>query len=226
MKRSVLLILTIVTILTASSCISSSVESEEKRVSIFFSVANIGEDIQIDEDVINIEEFKFSLDRFNLYAENDVVLQSSGDVGAFLFAYTDEITSQRLILDVGLGFSDVEIFTGYEIFFEPVENGANILDADFFGSGDNYSQVIRGTVNEVDFEFKASFTFEKFYDINEVQLTDREETLVISKFIDLEDVFVDTSGNFLDPTVQENEVLIMQNIEQNLIANFGSESVF
>lgn len=225
MKRNLFTIFTLLSLSLFISCLNSSVESEEKRVSIFFSALNIGEDLEIGDNVINVDEFKFSLDRFNLYAEEDVVLQTGGNVDALIFAYNEEIRNQRLVLDVGLGFSDVENFTGYEIFFEPVDDDANILDSDFFGSDQNYSQIIRGTVNEVEFVFKASYIFEKLYDITRVQLNDREETLVISSFIDLEDVFIDENGDFLDPTVEENEQLIMAKIEENLSAGFGSESV-
>lgn len=213
-------------VLSSISCISSTAETDEKRISIFFSVLNIGDELTVDDNTIEIRDFKFTLTRFNLYAENDVVLQSTGDVGGFIFAYTDEISVQRLILDVGLGFSDIEIFNGFEIFFEPVGNNANIGDSEFFGEGENFSQVIKGSVNDVEFVFKSSIAFEKFYEISGVQLNDREETLVVFSSIDLENVFADENGNFLDPTVQENEVQIMQNIEQNLRANFGSESVF
>lgn len=226
MKRIVFIIPVLLILSLLSSCIKSSIESEEKRVSIYFSALQIGEELTVGDNVIQIKEFKFALSRFNLYAANDVILQSSGNVGAFLFAYTDQITDQRLILDVGLGFSDIENFNGFEIFFEPVSNNANIGDAEFFGNGENFSQVIRGTVNEVDFVFKSSFAFEKFYEISGVQLSDRDETLVITTFIDLEDVFVDSNGDFLDPTLEENKPLIMNNIEANLSTSFGTESVF
>jgi len=226
MRRLLSIVVLSIFVFSNFSCISSTAESDEKRISIFFSVLNIGDDLTVGDNTIQVSDFKFTLTRFNLYAENDVVLQSTGDVGGFIFAYTDEISVQRLILDVGLGFSDIEIFNGFEIFFEPVSNSANIGDSEFFGDGENFSQVIKGTVNEVDFVFKSSLVFEKFYEITGVQLTDREESLVVFLSIDLEKVFADESGNFLDPTVPENEALIMQNIEQNLIADFGSESVF
>ena len=226
MRRVLSIVALSILVFNNISCISSTTETDEKRISIYFSVLNIGDDLTVGDNTIQVSDFKFTLTRFNLYAENDVVLQSTGDVGGFIFAYTDEISVQRLILDVGLGFSDIEIFNGFEIFFEPVSNSANIGDSEFFGDGENFSQVIKGTVNEVDFVFKSSLVFEKFYEITGVQLTDREESLVVFLSIDLEKVFADESGNFLDPTVQENEALIMQNIEQNLIADFGSESVF
>src|SRR6056297_4164425 len=162
MRRVLSIIVLSIFVLSNSSCISSTAESDEKRISIFFSVFNIGEELTVGENTIQVSDFKFTLTRFNLYAENDVVLQSTGDVGGFIFAYTDEISVQRLILDVGLGFSDIEIFNGFEIFFEPVSNSANIGDSEFFGDGENFSQVIKGTVNEVDFVFKSSLVFEKF----------------------------------------------------------------
>lgn len=226
MTRLLSITLLFILVFSNLSCISSTAETDEKRISIFFSVLNIGEELTVGEDTLEISDFKFTLTRFNLYAENDLILQSTGDVGGFIFSYTNEMTVQRLILDVGLGFSDIENFNGYEIFFEPVSDNANIGDAEFFGDDENFSQVIRGTVNDVDFVFKSSFAFEKLYEITDVQLNDREETLLVSSSIDLEDVFIDINGNFIDPTIEENEPLIMQNIEQNLKANFGSESVF
>src|SRR6056297_3698172 len=141
MRRVLSIIVLSIFVLSNSSCISSTAESDEKRISIFFSVLNIGEELTVGENTIEVSDFKFTLTRFNLYAENDVILQSTGDVGGFIFGYTDQITVQRLILDVGLGFSDIENFTGYEIFFEPVGDNANIGDAEFFGSDENFSQV-------------------------------------------------------------------------------------
>ena len=226
MKRLLPTLIVLILVLSNVSCISSTAETDEKRISIYFSVINIGEELTVGEDTLRISDFKFTLTRFNLYAENDVVLQSTGDVGGFIFGYTDQITVQRLILDVGLGFSDIEVINAFEIFLGPVSNNANIGDAEFFGEGENFSQVIRGTVNEIDFVFKSSIAFQKLYEISGLQLTDRDETLVVSSSIVMENVFVDDNGNFLDPTVPENEALIMQNIEQNLIADFGSESVF
>jgi len=225
MKRLLISTAVILTILSISSCITSSVVSEEKRVSIFFSALNIGEDLQVEDNIINIREFKFALSKFNLFAEGDVVLQTTGDVEALIFAYSESNRSQRLILDVGLGFTDVENFTGYEMILEPVTDSASILDSDFFGGGENFSQVIRGTVNGTEFEFKSSISFDKFFEINGVQLTETEETLLITKFIDLEDVFVNSEGEFLDPTLEENEPVIMNNIKENLTVNFNSESI-
>ena len=212
-------------LLALSSCISSSVEVGEKRVSVFFTVFNIGDELRIGDDIVQVSEFKFALSRFNLFAEGDVVLQTSGDVEALIFAYTQDFTSQRLILDVGLGFSNVENFTGYEMFLEPVGENASILDPDFFGESENFSQVISGTVNENEFEFKTSISFERFFDITGVQLNDNEGSLVISKFIDLEDIFISSEGDFLDPTIEENEAEIMKNIEENLKVNFSAESI-
>src|SRR6056297_1464783 len=116
MKRLLPTLIVLILVLSNVSCISSTAETDEKRISIYFSVINIGEELTVGEDTLRISDFKFTLTRFNLYAENDVVLQSTGDVGGFIFAYTDEISVQRLILDVGLGFSDIEVINAFEIF--------------------------------------------------------------------------------------------------------------
>ncbi len=219
-------LLFILILLTGAGCLESSFSSEEKRVVIFFTADGVGEDVVAGNDTLRVEEFKFSLDRFNLHAANDVVLQTSSDVTALIFGYNEQINGERLILDVGLGFKDVTDFSGYEIFLEPVENRGNILDDDFFGDGQNYSVIIKGDVNGNNFVFRSSQSFQKMFEISNVSLDSENETLVLRKTIDLEDVLINQEGDLIDPENNENESQIVNNIEAGLTLEASAETFF
>lgn len=200
------------------SCITTSQEQDEKRLSLFFTAEGLGEVIEIDTNEIIIEEFKFSLDRFNLVGGDDFVLQSSSAVTAFIFAYDDTFFDERLILDVGLGFSDTDMFDGYEIFLEPVASRTGILDQDFFGEDDEtYSVIIKGTVNEVGFVFQSTGSFEKSFDLGMINLSTTEPTLRIDKSISMSNLFIGEEGEFLNPASSEDNEEIISNIERDMV---------
>lgn len=224
--RYLKLITLLIFILPLSGCLKSSFESEEKRLSIFFEVDGLGETHHFGDETLEIVEFKFPLDRFNLYAANDVVLQTRGEIAGLIFAYTDQITQERLIIDIGLGFSDVTDFYGYEIFLEPLSSRGNIIDGDFFGTNQNYSVIIKGTKNGNEFELKSTLAFSKYYDLGNVQLTSNNETLIIQKTIGIKDVFTGQNGGLLDPENSEDESSIVNNIEQYLNVNAAAGSFF
>lgn len=199
-----------------ASCLSSDPPPAEKHVAMFFKADNIAETIEIDDNEIVIEEFKFAIDRFSLFGADDLELETSGILTAMIFAYTEEITDFRLIIDVGLGFSDDFHFDGYKMHLEPIQNRTGIMDDDFFSEEINYSVVIKGVVNEMSFEFKSSEEFEKRFDFNRVQLSEQNETIAFRKNIDLENVFINDEGGFLDPRDDENELEIINNIQNHL----------
>lgn len=209
-----------------TGCLKSSLESEEKRISIFFKVDGLGEALEYGDTTLEIEEFKFPLDRFNLFAADDVVLQTRDEVAGLIFSYTDQISQERLIIDIGLGFSDVTDFFGYEMFLEPLTSRGSILDDDFFGQNQNYSVIIKGTKNGEDFEMKSTLEFSKNFNLGNVQLTTSNETLIIQKSLGIEGIFEGPDGEFLDPTIAASESAIINNIEQLLEVNASAGSFF
>jgi hypothetical protein len=214
-----------VLLLTTISCLDSNIQSEEKRLSIYLEIDGLGDELAYNENLLVINEFKFALDRIKLHTAQ-AVLGTGDNITALIFAYTDEFTQPRLIIDAGLGFSDVEIFNGYEIFLEPVSSRQNVFDNDFFGEDENYSVIIKGEINEESFEFKSTGFFETFYDLDGVQLTDRNETLRILTTLDVEAIFTDPDGNFLDPRVSENDEQIIENLKLNLAVEASPSTIF
>lgn len=213
-----LLVLIIGAILLFSGCLTTSGSNDEKRVSLFFEVNGFDQSFDSDTntDSVSVNEFKFAIDQFNLYVEDGLILESSDNIEAFIFGIRSTGIDQVLVIDVGLGFSDVTDFIGYEMFLTPIEERGDILDNDFFGDETNYSIIIKGLYNGQDFTFRSSASFEKRFDFEEVNLTATSETLVIIKTMDVEDVFRDENGGLLDPRDAENSAAITENIEQNI----------
>lgn len=212
-------------ILLLSSCVTSNRDQEQRRLALYFLANNVGNELTIGDTTLIVDEFKFALDRFNLYTANDLTLQTSGDVTALIYSYTRNLSGDRLILDVDLGFRDIDRFTGYEIFLEPVSSRTGVLDGDFFGQDTNYSVIIRGSVNELDFIFRSDKSFSSMYDFV-VDVGGREETLIIRNIIDVIEIFQNSNGQFIDPTMSENEQQIIDNIEQNLRVQASAGTIF
>lgn len=198
------------------SCLSTDPPTEEKHVAMYFKSFNIGEMLEYGDNEIFIEEFKFALDRFTLFGSDDLVLETGGLITAMIFAYNENMDNYRLIIDVGLGFSDDFRFEGYNMALQPIQERRGIMDDDFFSEEGNYSVVIKGEVNDVGFEFKSSEAFEKMFNFSGVQLSEQNETIAFRKSIDLQTIFSDEENNFLDPRDEEIELQIMENIYNNL----------
>ena len=220
------LLLTLFASLIISSCISSASITDEKRFGVLFEADNIGEDLIIGDQTVNITEFKFSLGSLTLTTEDDITFETVERVTALIFAYTEDLIQERLIIEVGLGISDDLAFNNYTMFLEPVQDRSSIFDDDFFGTDENYSVIIKGTVGEEEFEFKSSAAFQKDFSFNRVEVDATNETLVLRKTIDLEELFTASDGSFIDPRVSQNEVLLINSVEENLQLNVTSEDLY
>ncbi|HKK24770.1 MAG TPA: hypothetical protein VJ941_04045 [Gracilimonas sp.] len=187
----------------------------EKRLSLNFQAENLGDSLSTEQDSLVITDFKFSVDRF-IIAGNDIELESSPNVSTFLFTYDLDAAQERLVLEVGLGIADNSTFDSYTMYLQPVPNNAGILDDDFYGEDDNYSVVIKGKYNLKNFTFRISPTFEKIFSFDPVSLNDIDETLIIRKSIDLNEIFLNPDGSILDPTDSANESIIRERINANL----------
>ena len=223
-RHSIHIIFPFITILFAS-CITSNKDEEQRRLALYFLAQNVGNEIVIDDQILLVDEFKFAMDRLNIYAENDFVLQTSGDVTALIYSYNKNIIDDRLVLDVDLGYREIDRFLGYEIFIEPVRDRTGVLDGDFFGSDGNYSVIIKGKVNEIEFTFRSSMEFEQKYEFS-VDLNKEKETLLIRNIINVANVFTSSEGGFLDPLEPESEEQIFDNIGKSLEIQASAATIF
>jgi hypothetical protein len=185
-------------------------------MSLYFKAENLGDTLSsADQDSLIITDFKFAVDRF-IVAGNDIELESSPGVSTFLFTYDLNANEDRLIIDVGLGISDNATFDRYSMFIEPVPDNAGIIDDDFYGDENNYSMVIKGSFNKKNFNFRISPTIDRVFSFDPVTLSDVDETILLSKTIDLADVFVNPDGSILDPTNSANNSVIRERVRTYL----------
>ncbi len=206
--------ITLLSIISACGLFNNDIQVE-KRLAIYFQAENLGDTLTTEQDSLVISDFKFSADRF-IVAGNDIELESSPNVSTFLFTYDLNASEERLVLDVGLGIADNTTFNNYTMFIQPVPRNAEILDDDFFGEDNNYSMVIKGTYNRKEFNFRISPTFDRIFNFDRVTLSDIDETLILSKSIDLNDVFINPDGSILDPTNSDNNSIIRERVSTYL----------
>lgn len=220
------LLLTLLAAVLISSCISSANITDEKRFGILFEADKVGEDLTIGEQTVNISEFKFALGSLTLTTEDDIAFETVERITALIFAYTEELIQERLIIEVGLGINNDLAFNRYTMFLEPVEDRSSIFDDDFFGADENYSVIIKGTIGEEEFEFKSSAVFDKEFSFNRVEVDAMNETLVLRKTIDLEELFTASDGSFIDPRVSQNEVPLINSVQENLQLSVTAEDLY
>ena len=207
----------ILIVLLFMGCLTTPEPEQPIRVELLFQVEELGETFEINEDTLVINEFKFAIDRFSLFGEDDLELGSSESIDSMIFFYRNEMSNPNLVLGVDLGFQDVNRFNGYEMFLRPVEENSNIDDRDFFGSEETYSVIAIGEYNGEEFTYNSSLSFNKFQDFSTIQVGQDSETLIIDKSIVISDLFIDNSEQrIIDPTDPENESLINTNFESNL----------
>jgi len=220
------LLFTLFAAVLISSCISSANITDEKRFGILFEAEKIGEDLTIGEEIVKISEFKFSLSSITLTTEDNIAFETVDRITALIFAFSEDIMQERLIIEVGLGINNDLAFNSYTMFLEPVQDRSSILDSDFFGEDENYSVIIKGTIGEEEFEFKSSAIFDKEFIFNRTEVDALNETLVLRKTIDLEDLFTGPEDSFIDPRVSQNEALLINSIRENLKLSVTSEDLY
>lgn len=211
-KQVVFLLLFVVT-----GCLTTPEPEQPIRVEIVFQVEELGETFEHDEDSLVVNEFKFAVDRFSLFGEDDLELGSKDRIDSMIFFYNDDMTNENLVLGVDLGYQDVDKFNGYEMFLRPVEQFSDIEDQDFFGTDESYSVIAKGEFNGEKFTYNSTLSFDKFQEFDTIRVGQDRETFVIDKSVVISEVFInDSDQQIIDPTVSENESVINSNFEENI----------
>lgn len=209
-----------------SSCLDSAQFSDEKRVSLLFNVQNVGTALEIEENVVTITEFKFTIDRFTLSSEDGFSVGTQDRITALIFSYDEDIENSNLVIDVGLGFSDNIVFFNYQMFLEPPVSRTGVFDDDFFSDNENYSIVMIGEINGSEFMYRSTGKFEKTFNFEPARLSDTNETLVIRKSFNIADLLTDEEGNFIDPTVESNDQVLVNKLNMLLEVTASAEDIF
>lgn len=200
-----------------TGCLTTPEPEQPIRVELLFQVEELGKTFVNEDDSLVVNEFKFAVDKFSLYGEDELEIGSSDRIDSMIFFYNDDMTKKNLVLGVDLGFQDVDKFNGYQMFLRPVEQFSDIDDQDFFGTDESYSVIAKGKYNGEEFEYNSSLSFDKFQEFDVILIGQDSETLVIDKSVVISELFInDSEQQIIDPTDPENESVINSNFEENI----------
>lgn len=212
-----LLLLSILTVTFFSSCIQTPEPDSPRRLAIVLNVANVGNDIVVDQDTVNIEVVKLLADKINFSFLDDRILQTQPD--ALVMTYRNQFEGEdETIVAANIGIDDFRGFKGMRVFIDTPKEGDNISDNQFFGSSDNYSFILTGSFNGKNFTYLSSPVFEKNFPFDSsIELTNENETLFSKIFYDMSEVLIDNENNqLLDPTNPDNQATIDSLLQESL----------
>lgn len=200
-----------------SGCTTAPDVTTPRFVTLQFEAEGINTPIVEGSDTLRVSEIKFLGRRFRITDQDSLVLQSSDRIEPFLFVYNEDFSTPFISLDIQLQFDDIAPVNAYEMEFGPLRLGDPLVDDDFRGIDETFSLVIKGLINRRSFTYQTDLSFDKAVSFAPaVPLTDDEETLLISKFIDLTSLFSNPDGGFYSPDSDEEMLLVEQRFEEEL----------
>lgn len=212
-----ILLLGILGISLFSSCIQTPEPDVPKRVAVLYNVENVGSDIVVGQDTINVEVVKLLADKINFSFLDDRVLQTQPD--ALVMTYRDIFEGDdETIVEANIGIDDFQGFKGLKIFIDTAKEGDTISDNQFFGDPDNFSFIITGSYNSRNFTYRSGPVFEKNFPFaSNIELTNENETLLARVTYNMREVLVDTENNqLLDPDNPDNQAIIDSLMQESL----------
>jgi len=176
-----------------------------KRIDLNFNVARTGLAITDGTDSVTVNEIKMAMDRFIVDTDGDARLESRPNT--LIFRYTDSNAgNDEQVFAGSFGFAQFDVFSGMEIFLEPVQPEDSIGDPDLFEDGDGITLFFSGQFNGEAFEYKSTFVDSVLFDFSSnVELNEDRETLKIRLLSDISDFLIDpVSDNIISPVDDAN----------------------
>lgn len=215
MKR--ILLLCIIGTMLFSGCIQTPEPDVPKRVAVVYNVENVGSDIVVGQDTINVEVVKLLADKINFSFLDNRVLQTQPD--ALVMTYRDIFEGEdETILSANIGIDDFQGFKSLKIFVDTPQDGDDIVDNDFFGDPNNFSFIITGSYNNKNFTYRSGPVFEKNFPFaSNIELNNDNETLLTRVSYNMRDILVDAEANrILDPDNPDNSAIIDSLLQESL----------
>ncbi|MFU8812123.1 MAG: hypothetical protein ACNA78_04090 [Balneolaceae bacterium] len=193
-----------------AGCISTPDPVQVNRVDLLLNVGGLSSPLTQNSDTLIVDELKFSLDQSIFDFDNgDLQIGTSGQLSTLIFAYEGQFEGvDRLILSAPLGVAELETADNYRMEVAPVPNSALIDDRDFFGEQENFSFIMSGTYNGFRFFYTSTITFDKDFPLGSIRFEPPNETLVVTKRMNIASIVIDSEGNLLDPNLEENAAVI------------------
>jgi len=216
MKHFILLSIFSITLFT-TGCIQTPEPDVPKRVAVVYNVDNVGNNIIVGQDTINVEVVKLLADKINFTFIDDRVLQTQPD--ALVMTYRDIFEGEdETIVAANIGIDNFQGFKSLKIFIDTPQEGDDIMDNDFFGDPNNFSFIITGSFNNKNFTYRSGPVFDKNFPFDtEIELSNENETLLARVAYDMREILVDTGNNqILDPDNPDNQAVIDSLFQESL----------
>lgn len=200
-----------------ASCIQTPEPDVPRRVAVVLNVDNVGSDIVLEQDTINVEDVKLLADKINFNFLDDRVLQTQPD--ALVMTYRSIFNGEdETIVDANIGIDDFQGFEGLDLFIDVPQEGDDIIDNEFFGDPNNFSFIIEGEYNGRIFTYKSGPIFEKNFTFDsDIELNNENETLLARIIYDMREVLINPENNrIMDPDNPDNSATIDSLLQESL----------
>lgn len=213
-------VVTLVIIIALTGCVNSETPIP-KRLSLQFEVENMNRPLMGQSDTLEITEFKFLVGNFRAITPIDDSLDIRQQGLIFSFD-NSQSGGPATIIEGPIGFSDFTEFKSVEIFIRQAQNSDQVSDPDLIQGVDDsdlFTMAIKGQYNGEDFTMLSTFEhFEEFAFDEVVELSNDQETIVVTVKTDIQDVFFTNTSpvRLLDPREAEDKEIAVENFIESI----------
>ena len=210
----------LIVLIAFTGCVDSET-TIPKRLSMRFEVENIDGQLFGQSDTLEINEFKFLVGNFRAITTDDDSLDIRQR--GLIFSFSDsQVGQEKTIIEGPIGFSGFTDFKSVQVLIRQVQNSDQISDPDLIQGTDDsqlFTMVVKGQYNSVNFTMLSSFEhFEEFIFDEVVEVTNDQETIVITLITDIEDIFFSNTSpvRLLDPRNAEDKEAVIDNFTESI----------
>ena len=210
----------LIVLIAMGGCVDSET-TIPKRLSMSFEVENIDDQLFGQNDTLEINEFKFLVGNFRALTpdEDSLDIRQRG----LIFSFSDsQVGQQETIIEGPIGFSGFTEFKSVQVLIRQAQNSDQVNDPDLIQGIDEselFTMVVKGQYNSVDFTMLSTFEhFEEFIFDEVVEITNNQETIVITLITDIEDIFFSNTSpvRLLDPRDAEDKEAVIDNFTESI----------
>lgn len=161
------------------------------RLSLRFNVSGMSSEIGgSNQDTIKIEEVKFLVDKFQLFSVQQDTLESQVD--ALVMKYDERnLGADEVVIEGALGVVDIKRFNGIKLFIDQVKTQDNIVDQEFRTGGEQFSFILKGEFNGMNFTHFSKVKFDKLFNFETVEVSPETETILVRVLSEVNSFMID-----------------------------------
>ncbi|MFN1834468.1 hypothetical protein AB2B38_004340 [Balneola sp. MJW-20] len=215
MKRFKLVPLVFLIAISLNACLETDPIELEKRVVVEYTFSGLNNIYTSPTDTIEIESVRMFVPRFWVITTNDDSLNSNVP---FVFSYSQaDLDNPKEIVNANVGFGGLEDYDDFRMQVQLFSAESGISDNTLANEGNPLSFSIAGRYNGEIFRYNSQYEFDRSISYTEINLTDRQETMILTLIGNSAEWFADPSqsGALLSPIDPGNQNVINQQFEES-----------